>query len=78
MPIAILFVAVFIGILIAGANTPTQSQGSRPTPIPEAHFFRDVHTDCEYIRTDASIRSSSYTPRMEGAGLDYRHRGCRQ
>jgi hypothetical protein len=77
MPIAILFIAVFISILIAGANTPTQSQGSRPTPIPEAHFFRDVQTDCEYIRTDSTSRSS-YTPRMEGAGLDYRHRGCRQ
>lgn len=70
-------VAAF-GLLVLGvifvAMFPAVSQQTRPTPIPESHFFRDVQTDCEYIRGG----TGSYTPRMEGVGMDYRHRGCRQ
>jgi hypothetical protein len=52
---------------------------------PMLTVFTDPDTGCEYLRGEAlrggpgSIRSSStsLTPRMEGFGIEYRHRGCR-
>jgi hypothetical protein len=33
----------------------------------------DPETGCEYVRGASGI-----TPRMEGVGVNYRHKGCRQ
>jgi hypothetical protein len=52
--------------------------------MPVIGVFVDHDTGCEYLRGErrnmGATRSdiaTSLTPRMEGRGLDYRHRGCR-